>query len=1189
MEPTQAWIAPLIENCLYNYSKGLTEHLNVEDDESNLRFSIASGTAPYHALINSWPETRGISMPNISDTKTQIDAILTRRSMDEYERRNPDKLLNKDSKGYWIELLEFEVVLEHSTSEPNVHLCVQRFTIAWGRKRFKGPPQGRKVKKNVRTQQWIQRIFQSINTSKASHETDPAATQQFGEFSASQRDSDLRTGATQDFLLSQVPAPLLPHSEHIYIKEQTKGANPPNKLLGYLQSHDRTGSYIPGCGHETIPDGQAPCTQTPDVTGTCQQYPFSQEPLKSLSQHEDRGEEDSAPVSTLKTTISNQIGSPRIPDVSIATDDGTKGHDKAGSSERALSGGPMAKSMESSYAEDIREENAGPTPQKGEPSHNVPGDLNSVGQRSRQQVDDPWCGLDRILKNDIMIPSNQAKLLQQHERLWVPPQPGKPVPQGSVPPELLTQWNRISLQRQCAAETKESSPEPVQREADEAAFDPVPSTPQTKSSPEVPLEYWSESSPEHFRTPRRRLPESSSPIKPSVRARDPNTPRKEIARPHQETPNATDVNGASRASPVPAYTQRTLENHEEQSNALEISSVSRAMSGVDEPAQKSVSTDNAAPRQSQGNDSDAESEDSAMDTSVPCPLGVLSQAYSVSQSEPSLPEQILQERVQVVETPGTNFGRLNSFQPLKQTIDPTDNRYKPSPGGAKSSSQSRIFNTYATSDTGPKETQDTLTPSQSNHSEYNAIDIMGTQLGNENWSIHSEMPHSSSGLVQDSPAAPKDRQPSPMPDSTSQSDVSSKPFSSHNEMISSIESQGKESVTEASQASTHDMSIENTVASMKRSASAIDTEDILPMKRNRLEPESKHTHKTESKTPISNIMSRRQIYIRHSEDRAEAQTVFEKFRNDYPGYLGDFAHFSELCSKLQALRLQGDLQRSFLWDDFIIKHLEDYPRHIEDRLSMEAKTLTYEEFFAYNYSKPSYKRRSLTADGINITAAQYESIRRSTTVTRAPPHTQDQANTSFTGSLVEKFSNFHAHSFGPADLTPSVADVDRISTAMSSPIPQNKDKTVAEVSTPESDIEMPPWTTSPTTPQPDLLDPKDLDTASVISETESEDLDPMDESHETASVELGCDEPEPPSVPLPEPSSREVSEEPAGDSENWFTSLRHIRTPGPGWWDDRNTPIKKWARADQNVLSARVMRPGWARTPVDEMGVIDLS
>ncbi|KAJ5684458.1 uncharacterized protein N7477_000803 [Penicillium maclennaniae] len=128
----------------------------------------------------------------------------------------------------------------------------------------------------------------------------------------------------------------------------------------------------------------------------------------------------------------------------------------------------------------------------------------------------------------------------------------------------------------------------------------------------------------------------------------------------------------------------------------------------------------------------------------------------------------------------------------------------------------------------------------------------------------------------------------------------------------------------------------------------------------------------------------------------------------------------------------------------------------------------------------------------------------------------------------------------------------------------------------ESAVEEPPATLH------DVRNDPDDDRTGEIDESDLEDT-----CHETASVELGDESfmsntPAPSSRALPIPvASPEVEDW----NENWFVSLRHMRPKGPVWSDDRNTPFKRYAEADQNVLADRLRRGG-AKILLDEKGVI---
>lgn len=496
------------------------------------------------------------------------------------------------------------------------------------------------------------------------------------------------------------------------------------------------------------------------------------------------------------------------------------------------------------------------------------------------------------------------------------------------------------------------------------------------------------------------------------------------------------------------------------------------------------------------------------------------------------------------------------------------------------------------------------------------------------------------------------------------------------------------------------------VPNLKRLASVFETEEASPSKRQRTEPiggqDAERIRRRQNKRPTSNIMSRRESYINSTANRAEAMRAYEKFRSDYPTYSGEFLHFIELCSKLQSLRDRDHLKRSYLWDDFIIMHLDQYPSYLQLCQEMDSKSMDYEEYFSVHFSKPTYKKRSLTANGIEVSAAHclatsQPSVAASSSISRG------ETNGALTTSFVNKLSEFHVYSsLGPEtqndhtdiesdrlsattslpptplkrpqrnahilarslingnksqlsqqssrrpsrqssrqssrqpSLQPTIDRADNPQTAdvaetcapettVDEPVAEDYDSTLDEaearrqllmenaqalsaeqtttnVVMTEGDTEEPAAGRPPeieSTPEPPgpVVMTTEHEVEPSIPESDHEDdtpdeqpeiYDEMEETHSTASIELGDE----PSTISQEPRSdaREAeASEKVDVNEGWFASLRHIRPPtGPVWSDDPNTPFKLWARADQNV-KIEVSRRGGRYRDVDNKGVIQRS
>ncbi|RAH44045.1 uncharacterized protein BO95DRAFT_515914 [Aspergillus brunneoviolaceus CBS 621.78] len=627
-------------------------------------------------------------------------------------------------------------------------------------------------------------------------------------------------------------------------------------------------------------------------------------------------------------------------------------------------------------------------------------------------LEDPWKDLTRIEERDIRIPKDQQNLLGLYKRRWIPPLPGESKPQGHVPPRLLAQWNTIVTRRSRAASERsleKATPEALPLER--PSLGPPSPTPRADSDSEgEPLtSQWSESSPEQTIRRRPALPEDSSPIRGSPRRLGRNVPVAD--RPKVQADRLTEES-------IPDSDQRALSTISEKPGGI----AGRAKTDI-HPARRSI----PVRAQSLRDDSDGDSDDSMMDTSVPCPLGVeLSQSQFFTQSEreitssgPSLPAPATQDQVQVVDTPETNFGRFRHSQPELSSKAPEMQPFSTqSPSVDKSSSQSRILNSVG-SNTDKGSSSQILSNDQSRGTNAEIrVDIAGTQMSNQDLSTQDPAPGSTADMVLDS-SAPRLREASVIMEVAMPSSL---PLETSGQKGASSEFRAQRS------SNRHSVGVVS-----KRPASALEDEASGPSKRPRTQPpETAHEPTSSALHPQS---------PRNPADSWEAQQTYGKFCRNYPNYTGDFHHFTKLCSKLQAVRAKGHLQRSFLWDDFIIKHLEEFPGYIQQNQMSESKSMDYEDYFASTFSRPVYKKRSLTAQGIAIAAAQYDPARKEPAPAHASP---TRPETSFTGSLVDRFTNLHAHSFElGSQATLSDTDMD-ISSVMSSPTPHRQPHSVVQ-------------------------------------------------------------------------------------------------------------------------------------------------
>ncbi|KAF5863906.1 hypothetical protein ETB97_009192 [Aspergillus alliaceus] len=1222
-----AWVAPLVERTLSLYIKGQVEGLQLEDDGSNLRFASRS---PQYTIVVDWRESEGRNVATLTDFNTQIEAVLAKESLEELQKESPGRSLNRNATlNHYIQLLDYEIVLEYAMSAPKIHLYVKNFTIARNKGKYKGAPQGKLIKKNARIRGLIGKAFDFIKSQATRHTASTPESYCFDGSLKTQTNEGSGKHASQQFLQSQAQTSfksITGLSSMVPPSPSKRGSVSSNALLGYLGSHNKAADsgLLVNKEHKT-----AAMSLSHGFSGITEVRGSNGHAAKSTSE-----------IPVVEGTLLSTSGSPLEPILAAQHNSPTALEGPYDADHKASA---QEAGIRTTKGRDLKPENLTTGHTVGEkhtsPPQTFPKKLVLGTERSSNgsglSHTDPWHDMTRIRTRDVRIPKNQVALLEQHTRQWVPPDNPSSI-RGYVPPGLLAQWNRIALQKSRLDQQRVSkSLVSEQAESPEPLPEISTPTPQTdvESDEEPVTSQWSESSPERVSRPLRELPVDSSPVTrgPAKKGKGLHVTRSDIAREDQQQGDDGTV-----------LVSKIQQGDQAMSGAREDFDVSIA----DMPSENDRLANKQQIFEPDHNDtraselgcqahSDAESEDSIMDTSVPCPLGGSQLSNFTNQSEQGLISSgsslpIIRGHVQVLETPIANLNHLRSTS-LGQNKAVLEAKHPEqlSSQVAKSSSQSRIFNTYASNDGDTKDTKTTDISRTNDDEESNDNEILETQPSNGDWLVQDATPNSHTALVFDSSAPKAHDSNASIPMSTLESH-DSKPFPSHDEVLSSMGFEGNEPDIELSQGVARGTPVEQSqISPLKRAASDIGLEEPPSSKRYKFMRSVNTNMSTigvHRSAPV--VVSRREDYIRYSAEHLEAQRVYEKFRNDYPSYSGDFLHFKKLCAMLQTLRDKGSLQRSFLWDSFVIMHLEDYPHYLEQCLSSETKSLVYEDYFTLHFSKPTHKKRSLTAEGIKVVAAQNVLTSRSD-ASVSPFRRQNATETSFTASLVDKFSNFHAHSLGPATQQSAQSDtnVDRMSFTMSSPTPHTKTllRTPADVHNPqvgEHDIEakkqLPEAAAEQlaaeeqqveterqhsdteeqvseteeqlhmemTTQLSTLRDlANDKESVIVESETNSEEYELMNETHEIASIELGDEEPSTaPDAPLSDNETGAPSEA-ESPNENWFLSLRHLFPTVPNWCDGPNTPFKRWAQADQNAFVERKSRRNWARVPIDDKGV----
>ncbi|KAL4815837.1 hypothetical protein BDW67DRAFT_185281 [Aspergillus spinulosporus] len=1158
MSSSNHWISLFVEHCLSSYVTGRDPGSEWEDDGSNIRFSSSDQQL---ARITEWSEVNNVPRPRLSDLDTQIEAVLSSGSLQEYNKNFPNKPLNRDRcLGYTIQLDDFELVYEYHVGKPNVHLYVKCFSIVWARDKAKEPPRGKLVTKKPALITLLKRVLSLI---RSGHQTIEPSQETVDSSGQNNEDGNIfADGHTQNVrhqFMSQLPRPYSRSPDQSPIHGAVLYSD---KLLERLEqtrsSKDRRPSRNISIDAQQIQPIHGPNAvrhpNTRHMSTSNVHHVSAERQSPAAAAAGDRGTPTSVSSEPLMTQVVSRSSSEKAARQSFSPQKAERQ-----SPITAVEGSGYPNSPERQLQSQLQSCEDG-TPLPVSPDKNA-----------KAKVTDPWEGMTGISSADVTVPADQKMLLDANPTPWYPPPEGYQLASGNVPSALLAEWNELASRRN---QIEDNKPKTV--DDDRPA---TPTTPVSETSSESLSISWDETP---GRTPSRGvlLPRDSSPLRDDFvrpqRARssenqnnlanntdlqmqvveeepvsklegntDPTSkaPAAAIVEPNAkaiapdmvcdddghvsednksnselasgDSSSDSKMNNAPSAGAIASCTGHddghgaNVGFESQRDTAVEAEAISEDPAGKrhqlngssdsDDPEKNEapgveVSNPDVAPGDEHESDS---SSDSEMSVAIPQPLSGSTQQETSTQAVSS-PELSLSEfegqNVQVVETPAV----LSKSRPVLSSQDASRTGLAESQSQPDRSSQSRILNTYASHEGDSKggiSQGNSMSLLASAPDTLGCVHVMGTPLSSQvpatqpiPWSASNSI-YTSSGLnvVEGS-----------VPAASVYHTQSSKASLSIHEPPSSSMLSIDDHLSPNIQSSVRGTSVRSDrVSPLKRSASEIDSDRGSPSKRSKLD--YKPTAIKAEGGLDENIIARHQNYIINSAQSVEAAGIYEKFRGDYPNYAGDYEHFIKLCSKLRSFRERGSLQRSFLWDDFIIKHLETYPSYLAECHYNNTKPLEYEEYFAETFSKPTYKRRSLDIPGISACAAQV------VTIDEPESREPNDAKTSFTASLREQLSKLHTHSFPLQD--PSARNT--LSEAGQSAAESDS---TSQYSIPDSE----PARAAAREHGDDYMNidhPQESDDLRTVWEDSNEDMenagidvDVDDTIHETASVELGDDE-----------------------------------------------------------------------------------
>jgi hypothetical protein len=1157
MSSSNHWISLFVEHCLSSYETGRDPGSDWEDDGSNIRFSSSDQQL---ARITEWSEVNNVPRPRLSDLDTQIEAVLSSGSLQEYNKDFPNKPLNRDRcLGYTIQLDDFELVYEYHAGKPNVHLYVKRFSIVWARDKAKEPPRGKLVTKKPALITLLKRVLSLI---KSGHQTIEPSQETVDSSGQNNEDGDiLADGHTQHVrhqFMSQLPRP---HSSSPDLSPIHGAVLYSGKLLERLDqtqsSKDRQPSRDISIDAQQLQPVHGPNAvrqrNTHHMpTSNVHHVPPEEQRATAAAAGEDRGTPTSVSSEPLMTQDISRPSSEKATRQNFSPQKAERQ-----SPRRAVERSGYPNSPERQLQSQVQSCEDG-TPLPASPDKNA-----------KAKIADPWEGMTGISSADVTVPADQKELLDSNPTPWYPPPDGYQLASGNVPSALLAEWNELASRRNQAEDNR---PKTVD--------DNRPSTPLSETSSGSLSDSWVETP---GRTPSRGvlLPRDSSPLRDnSVRLQKARSsgdqhnladntdlqmqiveeePVSELERnidPTSKAPVAAmaesnakaiapdmvcddgghvledsksnlgkasdDSSSNSKMNNAPGAGAIASDMGHDDGLCTNVSSESQKDTAVDSGAiakgpvgnshQSDGSSNSDDPEKNEapdvevfnqdpppGDEHESESSsDSEMSVAIPRPLSGSAQQETSTQTVSS-PESSLSEfagqNVQVVETPAV----LSKSRPVLSSQDASRTDLTESQSQPDKSSQSRILNTYAShegdSKGGTSQGNSISLPASAPDS-LSCVHVMGTPLSSQ-VPPTQPTPRSASNSIYTS-SGPNVVEGS-VPAASLYHTQSPKASSSYHEPPPSSMLSIDDHLSPNIQSSVQGTSFRPDRASpLKRLASEIDSDRGSPSKRSKLD--LKPTIVKAEGGLDENIIARHQNYIINSAQSVEAAGIYEKFRGDYPNYAGNYEHFIKLCSRLRSFRDRGNLQRSFLWDDFIIKNLETYPSYLAECHYNHIKPLEYEEYFAETFSKPTYKRRSLDIPGISACAAQVVTIDEPVE-SREP----DDAKMSFTASLREQLSRLHTHSFAVQDPSSrNTLSEDGQNAAESDSTSQYSipDSEPARAAAREHDDEY-----------MNIDHPQETDDLPTVWEDSDEDMekagidvDVDDTVHETASVELGDDE-----------------------------------------------------------------------------------
>jgi hypothetical protein len=108
--------------------------------------------------------------------------------------------------------------------------------------------------------------------------------------------------------------------------------------------------------------------------------------------------------------------------------------------------------------------------------------------------------------------------------------------------------------------------------------------------------------------------------------------------------------------------------------------------------------------------------------------------------------------------------------------------------------------------------------------------------------------------------------------------------------------------------------------------------------------------------------------------------IFSEFCSQYSDYGGDESHFEGICRMLLRLRETGRMPHKWLWDDFIIRHYNDYIEYANRCVALGEDPSPYKPFYDEMIEEPLYTGGVMTLEKLQAAVETNVAIKYGTRV-----------------------------------------------------------------------------------------------------------------------------------------------------------------------------------------------------------------